>query len=203
MRSAALLLVLSLPAFSQAPRYANKLSPFVASPTRVVELMLEMARIKPGETLYDLGSGDGRIVIAAAGKYKANAIGDFCPFAASTTADIERRPAEHARIIQGVVFQTDFTGADVVTMYLDSQSNARLKPLLMKYLKPGARVVSHITRFRDGRRCASRDDRRPAGTYDWTLARFAKARFAKASRRLIWPGRKAQVVGTARLRIRP
>ncbi len=146
MRSAALLLVLSFPAFSQAPRYANKLSPFVASPTRVVELMLEMARIKPGETLYDLGSGDGRIVIAAAGRYKANAIGvEISPkLVASTTSDIERAGlTEHARIIQGDVFQTDFTGADVVTMYLDSQSNARLKPLLMKYLKPGARVVSH------------------------------------------------------------
>jgi cyclopropane fatty-acyl-phospholipid synthase-like methyltransferase len=146
MRSSALLLLLSLPAFSQAPRYASKLSPFVASPTRVVELMLEMAKIKPGETVYDLGSGDGRIVIAAAGKYKANAIGvEISPkLVASTTADIERAGlTEQARIIQGDVFTFDFTGADVVTMYLDSQSNARLKPRLEKFLKPGARVVSH------------------------------------------------------------
>jgi cyclopropane fatty-acyl-phospholipid synthase-like methyltransferase len=109
-------------------------------------LMLEMAKIKPGETVYDLGSGDGRIVIAAAGKYKANAIGvEISPkLVASTTADIERAGlTEKARIIQGDVFQTDFTGADVVTMYLDSQSNARLKPRLEKFLKPGARVVSH------------------------------------------------------------
>jgi predicted RNA methylase len=146
MRSSALLLLLSLPAFPQAPRYANKLSPFVASPTRVVELMLEMAKIKPGETVYDLGSGDGRIVIAAAGKYKANAIGiEISPkLVASTTADIERAGlAGQARIIQGDVFQADLTGADVVTMYLDSQSNARLKPRLEKFLKAGARVVSH------------------------------------------------------------
>src|SRR6201999_1889636 len=71
MRYAGLLLALvCLPAFSQDPRYVNKLAPYVASPVKVVDLMLEMARIKPGETVYDLGSGDGRIVIAAAEKYK-------------------------------------------------------------------------------------------------------------------------------------
>jgi len=142
----ALLLLCSLPAFPQAPRYANKLAPFVASPTRVVDLMLEMAKIKPGETVYDLGSGDGRIVIAAAGKYKAKAVGiEISPkLVASTTSDIERAGlVDQARIIQGDVFQFDFTGADVVTMYLDSQSNARLKPRLEKFLKPGDRVVSH------------------------------------------------------------
>ena len=79
--------------FPRDPRpITNKLAPYVASPARVVDLMLEMARIKPGETVYDLGSGDGRIVIAAAGKYKAKAVGvEISPkLVASATADIER-----------------------------------------------------------------------------------------------------------------
>ena len=67
----------SLPVGAQTrtPPYANKLAPYVSSPTRVVDRMLELANIKPGETLYDLGCGDGRILIAAAEKYKAKAVG--------------------------------------------------------------------------------------------------------------------------------
>ncbi len=117
-----------MPAFSQDPRaYTNKLAPYVASPARVVDLMLEMAKIKPGETVYDLGSGDGRIVIAAAGKYKAKAVGvEISPkLVASATADIERaKLSDQARVVQGDVLKTDFTGADVVTMYLETQLNA-------------------------------------------------------------------------------
>jgi predicted RNA methylase len=136
-----------LPAFSQDPRaFSNKLAPYVASPARVVDLMLEMAKIKPGETVYDLGSGDGRIVIAAAEKYKAKAVGiEISPkLVASATAEIERAGlSSGARVIQGDVLQTDFTGADVVTMYLETKLNAELRPRLEKFLKPGARVVSH------------------------------------------------------------
>jgi predicted RNA methylase len=136
-----------LPAFSQDPRaFSNKLAPYVASPARVVDLMLEMAKIKPGETVYDLGSGDGRIVIAAAEKYKAKAVGiEISPkLVASATAEIERAGlSSDARVIQGDVLQTDFTGADVVTMYLETKLNAELRPRLEKFLKPGARVVSH------------------------------------------------------------
>src|SRR3984893_12122151 len=88
-----LLTIAALPAFSQSPKaYTNKLAPYVASPARVVDLMFAMARIQSGETVYDLGSGDGRIVIAAAGKYKAKAVGvEISPkLVASATADIER-----------------------------------------------------------------------------------------------------------------
>src|SRR6185503_1091354 len=92
--SVGVLLAISVfPAFSQDPRpFTNKLAPYVASPARVVDLMLEMARIKPGETVYDLGSGDGRIVLAAAGKYKAKAVGvEISPkLVASATAEIEK-----------------------------------------------------------------------------------------------------------------
>jgi len=142
-----LLTIAALPAFSQDPRaYSNKLAPYVASPARVVDVMLEMARIKPGEIVYDLGSGDGRIVIAAAGKYKAKAVGvEISPkLVASAAAEIERAGlSADARVMQGDVLQTDFTGADVVTMYLETKLNAELRPHLEKYLKPGARVVSH------------------------------------------------------------
>src|ERR1700724_4720524 len=111
-----LVAVAALPAFSQDPRaYTNKLAPYVASPARVVDLMLEMAKIKPGEKVYDLGSGDGRIVIAAAGKYKAKAVGvEISPkLVAAATAEIERaKLSDQARVVQGDVFQADLSGAD-------------------------------------------------------------------------------------------
>jgi len=142
-----LLAIAALPAFSQDPRaFSNKLAPYVSSPARVVDLMLEMAKIKPGETVYDLGSGDGRIVIAAAEKYQAKAIGvEISPkLVASATAEIEKAGlSAQARVMQGDVLQTDFTGADVVTMYLETRLNGELRPHLQKFLKPGARVVSH------------------------------------------------------------
>jgi len=147
MRSSVVLaLVLScLPAFSQDSPYTKKLAPYVASPGKVVEMMLEMARIKPGETVYDLGSGDGRILIAAAEKYKARAIGvEISPsLVTAATEQIKKAGlSDRATVIQGDVLQTDFSKADVVTIYMNTASNAKLKPQLEK-LKPGARVVSH------------------------------------------------------------
>lgn len=145
--SASLALALaSLPAIAQSPQYSNKLAPYVASPARVVERMLEMAKIKAGETLYDLGCGDGRILIAAVEKYKVKAVGvEISPrLAARATSSIEKAGLQsQARVIQGDLLSVDFTGADVVTIYLETQLNSELRPLLEKYLKPGARVVSH------------------------------------------------------------
>ncbi len=148
MRSCAVLFlaVLSFTAFAQDPRYVTKLAPYVASPNRVVDLMLEMAKIKPGETVYDLGSGDGRILIAAAERFKAKAIGiEISPsLVAAANEEIEKAGvADRVKVIQGDVLKTDFSAADVVTLYLDTDSNAKLRPQLEKYLKPGARVVSH------------------------------------------------------------
>jgi len=136
----------SLPAAAQSPKYANKLAPYVASPGHVVDRMLEMANIRPGETLYDLGSGDGRILIAAVQKYKVKAVGvEISPkLVAKAETSIAKAGLEsQARVIQGDLLDVDFTGADVVTIYLATPLNEQLRPHLEKYLKPGARVVSH------------------------------------------------------------
>src|SRR5713101_1326007 len=115
------LVLASLPAIAPTPRYANKLAPYVSSPARVVDRMLELANIKPGETLYDLGCGDGRILIAAAEKYKARAVGvEISPkLVAEATSNIHKEGLDdQARVIQGDLLSTDLSSADVVTMYL-------------------------------------------------------------------------------------
>ena len=107
--------------------------------------MLEAAQIKPGETVYDLGSGDGRIVITAAQKFKANAVGIEISdvLCKSTTKKINALGlTSQVKIIHGSALKVDLSPADVVTLYLLTSSNARLKPILEKYLKPSARVVS-------------------------------------------------------------
>src|SRR6476661_1252713 len=137
----------SLPGFAQDPRFANKLAPYVASPVRVVDLMLDIAKVKPGETVIDLGCGDGRILVAAAGKYKAKAIGvEISPKLVAEARDLISKQSlttEKAQVIQGDLLKADLTGADVVTIYLATEVNTQLRPRLEKYLKPGARVVSH------------------------------------------------------------
>jgi cyclopropane fatty-acyl-phospholipid synthase-like methyltransferase len=135
-----------LPAMAQDPRFSNKLSPYVRTPDRIMDRMLELANIKPGDTVYDLGCGDGRIVIAAALRYRAKAVGvEISPkLAAQATSAIDKAGLQgRARIIQGDLLEADLTGADVVTIYLGTQLNAELRPRLEKYLHAGARVVSH------------------------------------------------------------
>jgi SAM-dependent methyltransferase len=146
MRWTLLLALASLPALAQNPRYGNKLAPYVASPVRVVDRMLEMAKIKPGETLYDLGCGDGRILISAVERYKVKAVGvEISPkLAAKAEAAITRAGLQtQARVIQDDVLNVDLSSADVVYIYLETQLNGKLRPRFEKYLKPGARVVSH------------------------------------------------------------
>ena len=126
--------------------YINKLAPYVASPVHVVERMLELARLKPGETLYDLGAGDGRILITAVNKFKAKAFGvEISPkLVAEANANIQKEGlADQAKVIEGDVMAVDLTGADVVTLYLARPLNEKLRPRLEKFLKAGARVVSH------------------------------------------------------------
>ncbi len=131
--------------FGQAPAISNKLAPDVPAPSHVVDMMLDMARLKAGETLYDLGSGDGRILIAAAER-KAHAIGvEINPKLVTTATEkiAQAGVADRAKVIQGDAMQTDFSAANVVTLYMDTAGNAKLRPQLEKYLKPGTRVVSY------------------------------------------------------------
>ena len=124
----------------------DNLAPFVPTPEPIVEKMLEAAELKPGETLYDLGCGDGRILFMAAQKFGANAVG------VELSAKLVKETADKAsslgldkqiKVIQGNLLDVKLDSADVVTLYLLRLSNERLKPNLRKQLKPGARVVSH------------------------------------------------------------
>jgi SAM-dependent methyltransferase len=139
----------NVPAKGPAPqnsRYANKLAPYVSSPTRVVDRMLELANIKPGETVYDLGSGDGRVLIAAVEKYKAHAVGvEISPkLVVMASNNIQKAGiTDQARVMQGDVMEADLDGADVVIIYLATSLNAKLRPRFERLLKPGARVISH------------------------------------------------------------
>ena len=108
--------------------------------------MLEAGHVKPGDMVYDLGSGDGRIVITAAQKFGAKAVGveirpDLCRIATERIKSLGLE--DRVSMVQGNALRVDLSSADVVTMYLLTSSNERLKPNLEKYLKPGARIVSN------------------------------------------------------------
>lgn len=123
-----------------------RLAPSVPSPPNVVNRMLEAAHLKPGETLYDLGSGDGRVLITAAQTFGAKAVGVEISkdFVASSTKRIkDLKLDEKVQVIEGDLLQVDLSRADVVTLYLLTKSNDLLRPQLEKQLKAGARVVSH------------------------------------------------------------
>lgn len=133
-------------ASAQDSTYVNRLAPYVSSPEHIVDRMLELASIRPGESVYDLGAGDGRVVIAAAEKYKARAVGvEISPrLVAEASARIEKLGlAENARVIQGDILKTDLSRADVVIIYLVTSLNEKLRPRFEKSLKAGARVISH------------------------------------------------------------
>jgi len=125
---------------------SQNLAPFVTTPQPVVERMLELAAIKPGEIVYDLGCGDGRILIAAAQKYHARGVGiEISNRLVQTASDMVRRVSlqDLVTIRQGHLLDVNFSDADVVMIYLETASNEMLRPNLEKYLKTGARVVSH------------------------------------------------------------
>lgn len=118
---------------------------FVPTPQEAVDKMLEMAEIKKGDVLYDLGCGDGRIVVTAAKKYGIKAVGyDIDPKRIEESRqNVETNNVGHlVEIKQGDIFQVDLKDANVVTMYLLPSLNVKLIPQLQK-LKPGSRIVSH------------------------------------------------------------
>jgi protein-L-isoaspartate O-methyltransferase len=148
MRIAILMVVavLSASAQSRTRSYSNSLAPYVVSPQRIVDRMLELADVKPGETVYDLGSGDGRVLITAVQRFRAKAVGvEISEVLVRQATDriAKLNLQNEARVIQGDLMQVDLTPADVVTIYLMTESNGLLRPRLEKLLKPGARVVSY------------------------------------------------------------
>lgn len=119
---------------------------FVPTPNEVVDKMLELAKVTSKDVVYDLGCGDGRIVITAAQKYGVRAVGiDIDPKrVAEANANAKAaKVTDRVRFIEGDLFEADISEATVVSLYLLTRLNEKLKPKLMKDLKPGTRVVSH------------------------------------------------------------
>ncbi len=120
--------------------------PFVPTPPEVVDEMLRLAGLKPGDVLYDLGCGDGRIVIAAAKRYGVKALGiDIDPVRIQESEEnaVQAGLEGKVKFIQQDLFEADFHDATVVTMYLLTSVNLRLRPKLLSELRPGTRLVSH------------------------------------------------------------
>ena len=145
--AAAALLVLAAPrlGYAQETRRAPDV-PFVPTPQPVVAAMLKLADVKPGDVIYDLGSGDGRIVITAAEKYHTRGIGIDINPERIQEATANARKAGVANLVQfrqGDLFQENFADATVVTLYLLPSVNLKLRPKLLHDLKPGTRIVSH------------------------------------------------------------
>ena len=134
----------SAPVAAQPP--GEKLAPYYPTPQTIVERMLELSELKAGEKMYDLGSGDGRIVIMAAQKYHADATGvELDPdLVQSSTAKIRQMGLQKtAHIIHGDILKQNYSSANVVTVYLLPDSNLKLRPVLDATIKKGTRVVAH------------------------------------------------------------
>ena len=130
----------------------EKLAPYYPTPQTIVEKMLDLGGLKAGEKMFDLGSGDGRIVIMAAQKYHADATGiemDDDLYRQSIQKIRSLGLEKTARIIHGDIFKQDYSPGNLITVYLLPVSNDKVRPLLEKQLKKGTRVVSHDFPFRD------------------------------------------------------
>lgn len=143
---------LAAASFGQDAVKVEKAAPYYPTPMTIVQKMLELGRLRAGEKMYDLGSGDGRIVIMAAQKFKADSVGveydyDLCRQSEAAIRKLGLQTT--ARIIQGDLFAQNYGDADLVTVYLLPSSNDKVRPMLEKQLKKGARVVAHDFEFRD------------------------------------------------------
>jgi SAM-dependent methyltransferase len=138
--------LLALPLYAQRKPDAPQLAPYVPTPLEVVERMLRLGGVTKGDVVYDLGCGDGRIPITAAKRLGARGVGvDIDP---QRIAEANAN-AKKEGVTDLVSFRlqdamtVDVSEATVVTLYLLSASNLKLRPILTKQLKPGARIVSH------------------------------------------------------------
>jgi SAM-dependent methyltransferase len=120
---------------------------YVPTPQAAVDAMLELAEVTPTDVVYDLGSGDGRIVITAAKRYGARAVGIEIDPALVSQAVKNAAAAgvsDRVRFVSQNLFAADIRDATVVTLYLLQSINERLRPKLVRELKPGTRIVSHV-----------------------------------------------------------
>ena len=146
-----LLNLLAAPTFAQNNILdPHTLAPFVPTPDKIVEHMLSAAEVTDKDIVFDLGSGDGRILFTAAQRFGAKAVGiEINP----SLVELSRKRigeldlADRVEVVQDDLLESDLSQATVVTVYLLSSSNEQLKPKFESELKPGARVVSHDFRF--------------------------------------------------------
>jgi SAM-dependent methyltransferase len=128
----------------------SKGAPWVPTSRAVIHRMLEMAQLRPGEVLYDLGCGDGRVLITAARRFGARAVGvevDLSRYLWSVFAVALRGLWGRAKVIRGDLFTLDLREADVVFTFLLQDTNERLKAKLRRELRPGTRIISNIFTF--------------------------------------------------------
>ena len=137
--------------------------------------MLELGRVTSSDVVYDLGSGDGRIVIAAARDYGARGVGvEIDPALVAESNATARRLGlgDRVRFVEQDIFKTDLRGATVVTLYLGADLNRRLRPKLLAELPPGSRIVSHdfdMGDWKPDRIVRLQDDGREHVLYLWVV----------------------------------
>jgi SAM-dependent methyltransferase len=172
---ARLLLILALAVFAQqAPRPPARTPDILFVPTReiVADEMLQLASVTAQDVVYDLGSGDGRIVNLAAQKYRARGVGiELQPRLLEISRQVAREAGIEDKVtfIEGDLFDADISKATVVTLYLSPSVNWKLEPKLKRELRPGTRVVSH--QFPIGNWTPDKTVRADDGTdlYLWTV----------------------------------
>ena len=133
-------------AFTQLNAQIDLDVPYVPTPMEVVDVMLDLAKVNRSDVVYDLGCGDGRIVITAAKKYGATGIGvDLNPERIEEANAYAKKKGVEKKVkfYEGNLFDFDFSKATVLTLYLLPDVNLKLMPKILKEMKPGSRVVSH------------------------------------------------------------
>lgn len=147
------LLLAATPALAQYEESRRGETPWVPTPDDVIATMLRLAKVTAQDTVYDLGCGDGRIVIAAARDFGARGVGidiDIERIREAQTAAREAKVTKRVRFIEQDLHKARIAGATVVTIYLFTKVMARLKPKLLAELKPGTRIVAYQFNGLDG-----------------------------------------------------